>query len=179
MLDIEYTISRSRRAKNIKLKITSDQKVILTMPWWTPQKIGLKFLQSKQDWVRKKLKEIKTNQEKNGHWNKLSRKDYLKHKEEARALVEKKLKYLNSFYDFQFNRISIKDTKSRWGSCSSQGNLNFNYKIIFLKPKEIDYILVHELCHLKEMNHSSYFWKLVSQTIPDYKEIKKGIKYLL
>ena len=82
----------------------------------------------------------------------------------------------NQIYGFQYNKINIRNQKTRWGSCSKKGNLNFNYKIALLPEKYADYIVVHELCHLKEFNHSRSFWNLVARTIPDFRERKKRIK---
>jgi predicted metal-dependent hydrolase len=96
--------------------------------------------------------------------------------EEARALVKNRVEYFNRFYGFKINRIAIKNTKTRWGSCSSKGNLNFNYKIIYLKPHLADYLIVHELCHLGELNHSKRFWELVCKIIPDYAKVSKELK---
>lgn len=100
----------------------------------------------------------------------------IKRRELARKFVLHKVNYFNSFYGFKINRIAIKNTKTRWGSCSSKGNLNFNYKIIFLKPEMADYLIVHELCHLGEFNHSKRFWHLVSKTIPNYAKLTKELK---
>jgi len=97
-------------------------------------------------------------------------------REQARCLVENRISYFNRFYNFEINRIAIKNTKTRWGSCSSKRNLNFNYKIIYLKSALADYLLVHELCHLGELNHSKKFWALVSKTIPDYIRVNKELK---
>lgn len=106
-------------------------------------------------------------------------KHFLNNKEKARGIINSRIGYFNGFYNFPFNRISIKNQKSRWGSCSKKGNLNFNYKIIFLSQKHFDYVLVHELCHLKELNHSKRFWDLVKETIPDYKEIRRDFKKIM
>ena len=95
----------------------------------------------------------------------------IKKREQARRFVESRIKYYNSFYNFKINRIAIKNQGTRWGSCSSKGNLNFNYKIIYLRPALADYLIVHELCHLQEFNHSKRFKDLVSKTIPDYVNI--------
>ena len=94
----------------------------------------------------------------------------------ARIFVLEKLKHFNEFYKFKINRVFIKNQRTRWGSCSSKGNLNFNYKIIYLKPELANYLLVHELCHLGQLNHSKKFWTLVSQKIPDYAIINKKLK---
>ena len=97
-------------------------------------------------------------------------------REQARIFVENRLSYFNKFYNFEINRIAIKNTNRRWGSCSLKKNLNFNYKIIYLKPELADYLIVHELCHLGQMNHSKKFWALVSKKIPDYAKINQNLR---
>ncbi|TSC69693.1 MAG: hypothetical protein G01um101456_45 [Parcubacteria group bacterium Gr01-1014_56] len=101
---------------------------------------------------------------------------YLAYKEAARALVHAKLAQFNAHYNFTLKKIFIKNHKSRWGSCSSRGNLNFNYKIVGLPPELQDYLVVHELCHLGAFNHSPEFWALVQQTTPSYKALRKRLK---
>jgi predicted metal-dependent hydrolase len=100
----------------------------------------------------------------------------LQYKETARALVHERLEYFNQFYHFIYNDVRIKSHVTRWGSCSSKGNLNFNYKIALLPPELADYIIVHELCHLGEFNHSQKFWDLVGQQIPNYLELRAKLK---
>ncbi|MCX6721460.1 MAG: M48 family metallopeptidase [Candidatus Staskawiczbacteria bacterium] len=100
----------------------------------------------------------------------------IKKREQARTFVENRISYFNKFYNFNINRIAIKNASTRWGSCSSKGNLNFNYKIIYLRPELADYLIVHELCHLGQLNHSGRFKALVSKTIPDYVKINKELK---
>lgn len=105
-----------------------------------------------------------------------SKRDFVLQKAKALALVNTKVEHYNSIYGYSFNTIRIKNTTSRWGSCSSKGNLNFNYRIVFLPEKIADYIIVHELCHLGEFNHSHKFWSLVERTIPDYLQIRSELK---
>ncbi len=93
---------------------------------------------------------------------------YDTHKEAARALVHEKLKEWNTHYHHTYNSVAIRNQKSRWGSCSKKGNLNFHYRLLMLPVPLLDYIIVHELCHLREFNHSKNFWDLVAQTIPDH-----------
>lgn len=107
---------------------------------------------------------------------KYTRWDYKKHKETSRMFVHQKIAELNMHYGFPIRKVAIRNTKSRWGSCSKQGNLNFNYKILFLPPHIADYIIVHELCHLKEFNHSVNFWNLVAEVVPDHKAIRAELK---
>ena len=97
-------------------------------------------------------------------------------REQARKFVAERINYFNGFYNFRINRIAIKNTKTRWGSCSEFRNLNFNYKIIYLKPQLADYLIVHELCHLGELNHSKRYWNLVKKTIPGYVAINKELR---
>ncbi len=108
--------------------------------------------------------------------SKYTRWDYKRHKEDARAFVHAKIAQFNAHYGFQIRKVAIRDTKSRWGSCSKQGNLNFSYKLLLLSPHIADYIIVHELCHLKEFNHSAAFWALVAETIPNHKSIRAELK---
>ena len=98
-------------------------------------------------------------------------------REVARARAAERLVYFNAFYNFTYNTVRIKTSKTRWGSCSTQKNLNFNYKIALLPERIVDYIVVHELCHLEQMNHSPKFWALVAKTIPDYSKRRAELRH--
>ena len=101
---------------------------------------------------------------------------YVKNKERARVVITEKVKKYNETYQYRLGRISIRNQKTRWGSCSKSGNLNFNYKILLLPEQLADYIVVHELCHLKELNHSQKFWNLVAKVFAGYKDMKRELK---
>lgn len=107
-----------------------------------------------------------------------NQKEYLAHKESARKLVHERLEYFNQFYGFKYNKVVIRNQKTRWGSCSRHGNLNFSYKLALLEPRLSDYIIVHELCHLQEFNHSKAFWSLIAQQFPDHKLIRGKLKHI-
>ncbi|PID70224.1 hypothetical protein CSB37_02450 [bacterium DOLZORAL124_38_8] len=102
--------------------------------------------------------------------------NYLQQKETARSIIVPRVEFWAQKMGVTYNRVAIRNQKTRWGSCSAKGNLNFNYRIAFLPTKMMDYVIVHELCHLKEMNHSSRFWALVAGVLPDYKRIHNEMK---
>lgn len=104
------------------------------------------------------------------------------YKKKAEEVIHDRLQFFNEQYGFKYHRVMLRNQKSRWGSCSARGNLNFNWRLIMAPIEVIDYVVVHELCHLKEMNHSKRFWYLVEKAVPNYKEVKKWLKdnhYLL
>lgn len=103
-------------------------------------------------------------------------KHYIKHKEQARMAVHARLAFFNAYYGHALRRVFIKNSKSRWGSCSSAGNLNFNYKLIFLPPEVLDYVVVHELAHLRVMDHSPRFWAEVAAVLPDYAQLRRRLR---
>jgi predicted metal-dependent hydrolase len=104
------------------------------------------------------------------------RRDYLLYKERARQLVQRRVTELNQRYEFLYKRIAIKNLRSKWASCSSKGNLNFHYQVVLLPDDLLDYLVVHELCHLQEQNHSVRFWTLVGQVIPDWRKKRLELK---
>lgn len=95
---------------------------------------------------------------------------------EARAYLPRRLKYLAETYGFRYARVRYGTQKGRWGSCSSRGTISLNVGLMLLDPELIDYVLIHELCHTKQMNHSANFWSLVESCIPDYKARRKVLK---
>lgn len=172
--NITYTLRKSKRAKRMRLAVYCDGSVVVTTPYDLQETIADKFIKEKSKWLFSKITFFKQFQDKNIAQHNYD--DYLRYKNKAYILVSDRIAYFNKFYKFPFNTINIKNQKTRWGSCSMKGNLNFNYKILFLDKKIRDYIIVHELCHLKEFNHSRKFWNLVAKTFPEWIEIKKELK---
>ncbi|MDQ7009021.1 MAG: DUF45 domain-containing protein [Candidatus Gracilibacteria bacterium] len=171
---ITFQKKYSTRAKSIRISIRNGELIlIIPKPGFFSskdniEKKALDFLISKKDWIFKHL----GNQQggfsplsKNPDLNNNTRIHYLKYKEEARKVCEEKCKLWGIKMGISYNRISIKSLKTKWGSCSSKKNLNFNYKILFLSEKNKNYLIVHELSHLVHMNHSSNFWDLVCETL--------------
>jgi predicted metal-dependent hydrolase len=172
---ISYIFRQSSRAKRMRLTVRPDGAVLLTVPVRFSKFAAEQFLVEKAEWVISKL----------DHFSSLppvapilhhGRRDYLKHKEVARGVITAKIEQFGQLYGYSCGNISVKNQRSCWGSCSRKGNLNFNYKILFLPESLQNYIIVHELCHLRELNHSPKFWQLVAQTIPDHKVIRKELR---
>lgn len=187
---IPYTLRQSTRARRMRISVSCEGKVMVTIPSRLmtggylgnrhPSNVVEDFVAEKWEWIKKTLAKFAVLPE----WQKrkYTRRDYLNNKEGARKLVENRLTYFRQLYHHleaglpSWKRIAIRDQKSRWGSCSRQKNLNFNYKLLWLPAELQDYIIVHELCHLREMNHSKRFWTLVAQTLPEYNILRKKLR---
>ncbi|MFA5925624.1 MAG: M48 family metallopeptidase [Parcubacteria group bacterium] len=174
---VEYLVRKSQRAKRLRLAVYCDGSFVITVPQGLDIPRVEEYILRKAEWVLEKLKIMKK-RSRNAAFAKHSKRDYVKLKEKALKIAEQKVDEFNKIYGFKFNKIAIKNQKTRWGSCSKKGNLNYNFKIALLPEKHADYIIVHELCHLKEFNHSRRFWNLVERLIPDFKERIKEIKNL-
>ncbi len=166
-------IIRSKR-KTISLEVKSDLRVIVRAPLRMKDKDINKFIDSKSMWIENKLNIVRNRQQL--ALPKLTDDEIKTLAKEALNELPKRVEYYASMMSVTPNRITIRNQKTRWGSCSSKCNLNFNC-LLMLCPKEVrDYIIVHELSHLKELNHSAQFWKIVEQFMPDYKIQRKWLK---
>jgi predicted metal-dependent hydrolase len=101
---------------------------------------------------------------------------YQAHKEQARAFIMERIAEYNAHLQLSIGRVSIKNQKTCWGSCSRKGNLNFNYALVHLPIQIADYVIVHELCHLVHFNHSRAFWDLVARIVPEYLQFRAQLK---
>jgi len=171
--ELVYTLRRRRGTRRMSLSVNCDAEVAIAAPYFVPIYLLEKFIREKADWLFEKIEWHKKN---DIHKIKNSHKDYLLLKSQALRLARKKLEEYNKIYNFSYKKICIRNQKSRWGSCSARGTLSFSYRIALLPEHLADYIIVHELCHLKEMNHSSRFWALVAREIPDYRQRRLGLK---
>jgi hypothetical protein len=173
----KVVFKRNKKSKGVKITLKNKGIFLVSYPWFVSQRRAEKFFLESEEWALRSLRSLKnTKYSSLLSWG--ERKDYLKNKERARALVEERLKELNQIYNFSFNKIAIRDQQTRWGSCSSNRNLNFNYRVLFLPDELVDYLIVHELCHLQEMNHSRNFWELVERGIPGYRKLSRKLKRL-
>jgi hypothetical protein len=171
---VEYILKVSRRAKRMRLAIYCDGNFVVTAPRGTDPNMIEGFIIDKSKWIIDKLDYFKSF--KSRILIKTKRADFLKYREQAKLLIESRIQFFNNLNKFKFNRINIKNQKTRWGSCSKKGNINLNYKIALLPSHIADYIVAHELCHLVEFNHSRNFWNLVGELVPDYLKIRRELK---
>jgi len=174
--EIKYSLKKSRRARQMRLTIYCDGRMVATVPQRFSSSVLEQFILEKSNWIIKKIDYFKNFSHKEFWAN--SPGDFLKYKEKARELALERVEHFNQFYRFEHGKICIRNQKTRWGSCSKNGNLSFNYKIVFLSPLLADYVIVHEICHLREFNHSARFWDLVGKTMADYKRLRKEVRRL-
>jgi predicted metal-dependent hydrolase len=175
--EIKYNLKKSQRAKRLRLAICCDASITVTQPFFLNEKEIEKFLHQKASWLLDKISSF--NKSKIKILPKDSYNEFVSKKKDAYLLIKERIEYFNKIYNFKFNKISVKRQISRWGSCSRRGNINFNYKILFLPQALADYIIVHELCHLKEFNHSRKFWDLVSLALPNYLNIRRELRKII
>lgn len=174
---MEVTVIRSNR-KTVAIQVNSDLSVTVRAPRRASQKDIERILKEKEAWILKHVEQIR---EKKVAYDAMEVEPLTN--EEIHELADKALKYIPEraayfakLIGVDYGRITIRNQKSRWGSCNSKGNLNFNCLLMLTPVEVIDYVVVHELCHRKEMNHSKAFWSEVEKVLPDYKNSVKWLK---
>ena len=174
---MEFTIIRSNR-KSIAIQINKDLTITVRAPYRFPEKEIVRFVQEKEPWIQKHLMQMKERKEKyeKSGMHPLTADEIQKLAKKAVEYIPKRVEYFSKIIGVTYGRITIRNQKTRWGSCSSKGNLNFNCLLMLTPPEIIDYVVVHELCHRKQMNHSKDFWKEVEKILPDYKESVSWLK---
>jgi predicted metal-dependent hydrolase len=175
---VSYTLRTSSRARNLRMTMELDGTLVVTIPAPWFGRFVEKFLRQKSSWILKHIEKMKKLEGKT--IIKPSKREFEAHKNEIFRRVKERLEFFNRFYQLPYKKVSIRNQSSLWGSCTRAGNLQFNYKLMYVPPKTFDYVIVHELCHLKEHNHSAHFWALVAKMIPDYKIIRRSLRqYIL
>lgn len=168
-----YEIIYSRR-KTLAIQITADGNVKVRAPQNCPKSSIDNFLREKRSWILKYIEKAKQNPPVKK--NPLSVQERNHYIQIARDIFTQKTAYYASIMQITYGRISIREQKTRWGSCSSNGNLNFNWRLIFAPEEVLNYIVVHELAHRREMNHSPAFYAIVSSILPNYKQAQTWLR---
>ena len=178
LYELPYTLVRSSR-KNCAISIDHDGQITVWVPICTSEKEISHLLIEKRLWIITKYLEV-LEQQKSRPVSDLTdaqrsalEKRYIN---AAKEYFPKRAAYFKQFTGGSYNRITIRDQKTRWGSCSAKGTLSFNWRLMLAPPAILDYVIVHELCHLTYMNHSAAFWNKVESVYPDYRAARKWLK---
>ena len=158
----------------MRLAVYLDGNFVVTVPRGYSELNAEKYIIQKSKWITSKLEFFKSLPQPRSLTSAAN--DFESRKDMTLKLVLSRLKVFNKVYGYSYNKVSIKNQKTRWGSCTRNRNLNFNYKVFMLPPKLRDYIILHELCHLKEFNHSRKYWNLVSKGMPDYESVVSELR---
>lgn len=174
---MEYELIRSRR-KTLSVEIKPDGRIIVRAPMRFPKREIERFLLEKSEWIRTHRARILQRQEQQEAHPipPLTDAQLRDLKRRAAKVIPERVQYFAPLVGVDYGRISIRSQRTRWGSCSTAGNLNFNCLLLLAPPEVLDYVVVHELCHRKEMNHSPRFWAEVGRVLPDYKASKKWLR---
>lgn len=174
---MKVTVIRSNR-KTVAIQVNSDLSVTVRAPRSASEKDIEEILKKKEAWISKHIEKFKKTKEKleAEPTEKLTREKVIALAEEALKVIPARVEYFARIIGVTYGKITIRNQKTRWGSCSSKGNLNFNCLLMLAPPEVLDYVVVHELCHRKQMNHSKAFWSEVEKVLPDYKEARKWLK---
>ena len=159
---------KNNRAKRIIISI-KPEFVRVTVPRRQTLKNAQKFVDAKINWIKKHSNNMKILTEKSKELPKIDR-------EEARENLEKRLSELAEQHNFQYNRVSIRSQRTRWGSCSSKDNISLNMKLLHLPQQLIDYILLHELVHTRVKNHSKDFWNELETVVPNARTVDEQLR---
>ena len=174
---MKVTVIRSNR-KTVAIQVNSDLSVTVRAPRSASEKDIEEILKRKEAWISKHIEKIKKTKERleAESTEKLTREKVIALAEEALKVIPARVEYFAKVIGVTYGKITIRNQKTRRGSCSSKGNLNFNCLLMLAPPEVLDYVVVHELCHRKQMNHSKAFWSEVEKVLPDYKEARKWLK---
>ena len=169
-MNVPYQIIKSDR-KTIAIQIKPDGQVVVRCPKRMRIEEARRFVESKADWIEKHLAKSPPQDV-----AKYTPKEIEQLREQARKLIAERVKHFAPIVGVTYGQIAIRTQHTRWGSCSSKGNLNFNCLLALVPPEVLDYVVVHELCHRKELNHSARFWNEVERILPDYKTRRSWLK---
>ena len=171
MSGIPYRLIRSSR-KTLAIQITPAGEVIVRCPRRFPEREAERFVESRRDWIEKHLEKISQRPS----LPLLTPEELKALGKQAAQVIPQRAAYYAPRVGVCYGRITIRSQHTRWGSCSAKGNLNFNCLLMLCPPEVLDYVVVHELCHRIELNHSTRFWAEVARVMPDYLRHRKWLK---
>ena len=173
----EYNVEvRRSKRKSAAIKITADMQIVVFVPLYVSDNEIERMVISKSKWIDEHMLKVQSTIDERSKLEKITFEQIKELADQAVEYIPKRVKYYAEKENFVYNKITIKNLVSRWGSCSTKGNLNFNCLLMLTPDYVIDYIVVHELCHLREMNHSEKFWAEVEKIMPDYQRAELWLK---
>lgn len=173
---VPVRLRRRRGLRRLSLSVSADGVVTLTAARTASLGFIERFLLTHAAWVRRTLEGLGWSRDTARQTQDEQTRHFERYREQALTVILHRLSALNLHYRFPFSRVTVRRQRGRWGSCSARGRLSFNYRLLFLPEALRDYVIVHELCHLRELNHSSRFWALVAETVPDYRERRHALR---
>ena len=162
-------IRKNPRARRLSLRVNASRRVTLTLPWIVPYRTGLQFFLSRRDWVLETLGRMPERAA-------VPAEEIERLRLLAKATLPARLEALALQHGFTYNRVRIKNNASNWGSCSVRGNINLNLRLASLPPQLQDYVMLHELCHLRYLNHGPEFHALLEQVCPGHRALEKQLR---
>ena len=172
---IIYSLIRSKR-RTISVEVTEDASVIVRAPKWMAKREIEAYVYENSDWIRRHLDKASKRNKKADDRGRITDNELDGLAIMALAEIPEKVRHYADILGVTYGNITVKNQKTLWASCSSKGNLNFNCLLMKTPEHVRDYVVVHELCHRLEMNHSRAFWDHVGTVIPDYKECRRWLK---
>lgn len=170
---MEYILRRSKR-KTLAARIEPDGKIIVCAPLWMPKQPIERFLLENQEKIHRAVQRM--SERKRYEPDGLSEQDVKRLYDQAAEVLPVKVRYYADLLGVTPIKITITGARKRFGSCSSRGHICFSYRLMFYPEETIDYVVVHELCHLTHMNHSKEFYQLIATVLPDWKRREKYLK---
>ena len=167
-------IVQSKR-KTISIQLKSEEILVRAPRLMSRQEI-FSFVQKKSGWIETHLKLIRERALKKEQVDPFTEEEIRALAEKARVVIAQRVRYYAPLIGVDYGRITIRNQRTRWGSCSGKGNLNFNCMLVLFPEEVLDYVVVHELCHRKHMNHSGEFYAEVEKVFPDYRRYQKWLK---
>lgn len=169
---------RSNR-KSIAIEIGCDLKIKVRAPQRMAQYKILKFVEEKEWWIQSHLEKMKQRIEREQEQDPVpqpTKEGTQRLTMMAKTIIPERVAYYAKSMRVTYGKITIRNQKTRWGSCSQAGNLNFNCHLVEMPQEVLDYVVVHELCHRKQMNHSRAFWNEVEKVLPDYNRYRLWLR---
>ena len=170
---MSYTVEviRSDR-RSLSLELRADGTLLVRAPRRMSMLRIRSFLAAHRDWIEKQHRKHAARPT----VEKLTEEELKALKKEAKNRLTARAAYFAPLVGVSFGRVAVRCQKTKWGSCSAKGNLNFNCLLLLAPPEVMDYVVVHELCHRLEMNHSARFWQNVERVLPDYRDCRKWLR---